>query len=149
MHQIEIDFEVWKALTARREHERHTYNDVLRSLLALDSVQEPAIDPDSPLGQISAIRDNMASTMTLFGPKNGFVSRDLFLPDGTKLRATYKGIQYYGKIENRQWLDENGRKQLSPSAAAKAITGNNVNGLRFWEAMRPTDSGWRRLDLIV
>ena len=33
--QIEIDFEVFKELTARRTHEGHTYNEVLRDVLGL------------------------------------------------------------------------------------------------------------------
>lgn len=35
MATIDVDFEVYKALTIRRETEEMTYNDVLRHLLSL------------------------------------------------------------------------------------------------------------------
>lgn len=139
MHQIEIDFEVWKALTALRASERHSYNDVLRSILNLESVQEP----ESPLVAAFDVKPNAFLTA-----RKGFYSRGLFLPDGTDLRAVYKGESYMGQIVEGQWIDPSGNVFSSPSAAASAITGNNVNGLRFWEGRRPTDANWCRLDLL-
>jgi hypothetical protein len=41
MAMIEVDFEVFKALTARREQESVTPNDVLRGLLGLGSGAVP------------------------------------------------------------------------------------------------------------
>ncbi|HEV7661169.1 MAG TPA: hypothetical protein VGO55_15120 [Allosphingosinicella sp.] len=139
MH-IEVDFGVFKELTVRREHEGHTYNDVLRELLGLDSIQEPE-RAETPL---QAAADALSRP---FGV-NGFFSRGLHLPEGTQLRARYKQREYRGHIEGDRWVDEGGREHTSPSAAAAAITGTNVNGLRFWEAMRPGDSAWRRLELL-
>ena len=137
MPQIEIDFDVWKQLTAMRLNERHSYNDVLRSLLALESIQEPE-------SQLAQFADAMPSGF--IAPTNGFYSRGVFLPDGTTLRAIYRGKPHYAKIENGQWVDENGKSQSSPSAAASAITGNNVNGLRFWWAQLPDQVAWVQLD---
>lgn len=37
--QIDIDFEVFKALTALRHNETHSYNSVLRELLKLDPAE--------------------------------------------------------------------------------------------------------------
>lgn len=146
MRQIDIDFDVWKALTAQLQHEKHTYNDVLRLILGLDSVQEPAIHPDSTAGLLSEVTARISDTWVK--PSGGFFSRGLFLPDGTKIRARYKGVDYFARIENGQWLDEKGRQHQSPSSAATAITKNSVNGWRFWEAIRPNDTAWRRLDMI-
>lgn len=36
-----------------------------------------------------------------------------------------------------------GKPYDSPSAAAVAITGNAVNGWRFWECRLPGQSGWQ------
>lgn len=36
-----------------------------------------------------------------------------------------------------------GKPYDSPSAAAVAITGNAVNGWRFWECRLPGKSGWQ------
>jgi len=139
MH-IEVDFDVFKELTARRDHEGHTYNDVLREMLGLDSIQEPEA-PESPL---QAAGDALSRPFHF----KGFFSRGLHLPGGTLLRARYKQREYRAHIEGECWVDENGREHTSPSAAAAAITGTNVNGLRFWEAKRPNDTAWRRLELL-
>lgn len=138
MH-IDIDFEVYKALTARRLSEAHSYNDVLREILGLGSVQVHQIEPLMP-----DVADAIARPQGL----KGFHSRGVHLPDGTLLRARYKQLEYNAKIEGGCWLDAGGRRHSSASAAAAAITGTNVNGLRFWEAKRPMDSGWRRLELL-
>jgi hypothetical protein len=138
--QIDIDFDVFKELTALRAHEGHSYNDVLRNLLGLDSILEPS-GPESPL---AAAADALSRPFGL----TGFFSRGLHLPPGTQLRARYKQREYRAQIDGECWVDENGRAHTSPSAAAAAITGTNVNGLRFWEAMRPSDTSWRRLELL-
>lgn len=145
--QIEIDFDVYKALTARRVHERHTYNDVLRELLDLGPALVPEAHPGSFQGVMAQVADHFSRN--LIGPPGSFVSRGLHLPDGTKLRARYKGSLYYAAIVDGCWVDEHGKQHSSPSSAATDITGTNVNGLRFWEAMRPADTEWRRLDMLA
>ncbi len=147
MRQIDIDFDVWKALTAQLEHEKQTYNDVLRAVLGLDAIQEFLPDTNSPAGPQAIIGDEFSS-MNALAPIIGFFSRGLFLPNGTKLRAIYKGNPYYGRIGGGKWIGDFGKVHSSPSMAANAVTGNSVNGLRFWEALRPTNSKWQRLDLI-
>lgn len=149
MPQIDVDFDVWKALTGKRVSEKHTYNDVLRSLLELESVQESILDPVSPLaGLLDATPVVSQLAIYSHSKKDGFYSRDLFLPNETELRSIYKGRRHTAQILNCQWVDERGQIHSSPSAAAKAITGNNVNGLRFWEALLPTGGSWCRLDLL-
>lgn len=136
--QIEVDFEVFKALTMLRQSESHTYNEVLRDLLGLEKTAG------------RQITERMGGIASVFGPRPnvGFVSRGLYLPDGTLLRANYKGKTYSGRIEKGKWLDAENRQFSSPSGAAHAVTGTNVNGLRFWEARRPSDTEWRKLDAL-
>lgn len=143
---IHVGMPVFKALTARLE-EGMTHDDVLRDLLGLDSVIEPeAVD----LIDVSmALRDEAMKLRHEQSGKGGFFSRGLWLPNGTELRARYKQEEYRAAIRDSAWLDSKGRRHTSPSAAATAITGTNVNGLRFWEAKRPEDSVWRRLDVLV
>ncbi|HKR16575.1 hypothetical protein [Rhizorhapis sp.] len=143
--QIEIDFDVFKALTALRRTEADTYNAVIRRLLQL---------PD-PMQQIAKA--------LLEGQSNGLPKRGLsglaellvegvwfngtYFPNGTKLRATYKGSTYTAKIEGGKWIDQAGVTRNSPSDAAGAVCeGTNVNGWRFWHALRPGDVEWHRLD---
>jgi len=127
--QIEIDFDVFKALTARRESESHTYNDVLRDLMGLAKVVT------NPISQTSNNDDGR-----LIGGR--------FLPNGTMLRAKYKGAFYLASIEDGSWVSEAGETYDSASAAARGVTGTSVNGLTFWEAKRPSDTEWIMLKSV-
>lgn len=129
--QIDVDFDVWKALTARRDSEDVSYNDVLRDLLGLGS-------PRLPLSGQSAAPS-----------EKEFQSRNLVLPSGTTLRAKYKSRQYHAEIRDGRWIDEQGVEHDSPSAAARHITGTNVNGLRFWHGRLPKQSDWYPLDTLA
>lgn len=144
-YSVPVGLTVYKALTARLE-EGLSYDDVLRELLALDSVVEP--EPDDPLGLLE-FGDGFQRAIHAQSGRGGFFSRGLWLPDGTRLRARYKQRQFLAEIREGNWVDESGRRHTSPSAAATSITHTNVNGLRFWEAMRPLDTVWRRLDALV
>lgn len=130
MAQIEVDFEVWKALTARRKSENHTYNEVIRTLLSLpEKVRK--IPP--PL------------TRKVMLESTGRLLSGRYLPDGTRLRAKYKGAMYEAEIRAGKLFGEGGKSYDSASAAARAVTKNNVNGIAFWEVRRPSDEDWRKL----
>jgi hypothetical protein len=136
--QIEIDFEVYKGLTALRHGEDHSYNDVIRALLGLP---EPSGRQHGQGGSSPHADEQPA--------KRSFESRDLSLPHGTQLKATYKGRNYTARIDDGRWIDSEGRDHNSPSAAARFITGSNVNGLRFWQARRIGAHDWWRLDALA
>ena len=140
-YQISVDLEVYKTLTSMLQSEGQDHNAVIRELLRLDS----PIEPDVEVNGFTRLAD-FARPLSLAG--SGFYSRGLLLPNGTSLRARYKGLEYTGRIHENKWIDHQGMEHSSPSAAANAITGTTVNGWRFWEANLPNDGGWRRLDVI-
>lgn len=123
--QVEIDFEVFKALTNMRDSESDSYNEVLRRLLNL-----------RPVG---GRRPDVSGTGRILGGRH--------LPNGTQLRANYKLRTYRAEITDGELL-LNGRRYSSASAAARAVTGNNVNGLTFWEVRRPGDTVWSKLSAL-
>lgn len=131
MQQIDIDFEVFKALTIRRKNEAHSYNEVLRELLGLSSSN-----------QSNETGDEASNWM------DGRTFGGRFLPNGTRLRATYKQQLYEANIFDGKLVDISGRHYSSVSAAARAVTKNNVNGLTFWHVKRPSDATWRKLALL-
>lgn len=141
--QIEVSLDVYKALTAQLQFEGHSYNDIIRDLLGLDSPLEP-----ENTSEIGSPTEGLLKGLAKGLGFDGFCSRGLRLPNGTELRARYKQKLYRARISDGEWLDQNGSAQSSPSAAATAITGNNVNGLRFWEALKPGETVWRRLDTL-
>jgi Protein of unknown function (DUF2924) len=128
MRTIEVDFDVFKALTMRRPTEDVTENDVLRDLLAL-----PPRPNRSPANAIPAA--------------GGWVVKNVRFPAGTEFRAVYKGRTYLGRVEGEA-LTLNGKRFDSPSAAAVDITGSPTNGWRFWQCRLPGQSQWRPLDTL-
>ena len=62
-------------------------------------------------------------------------------PNGTEFRCKYKGYCYYGQVCEGA-LIINGKRFLSPSAAAVTITRNTVDGWLFWDCKLPGDSSW-------
>ena len=151
--QIEIDFDVFKALTALRENEAVTYNHVLRRLLKLppsDSHEGPGLAPvlAAMIGSLPQKKAGGSPTTlsSLFSAASqGAWYNNVFFPEGTHLRASYKGKVYLAEIKNGQWVGQDGIVRNSPSDAASAISGTNVNGWRFWHARRPEDKEWRRM----
>ena len=138
-YPINVDLDVFKALTSMIQSEGQDHNDVLREVLKLDS----PIEAEPPSTGVETL--NALARLACAGQ---FYSRGLVLPDGTELRARYKGVQHLAFIRNGRWWSEDGREFSSPSAAASSITDTTVNGWRFWEGRLPGDKGWRRLDVI-
>ena len=121
MATIEVDFDVFKALTGLRATEAVTYNEVVRNLLGLGK------SPAAPVPEIG-----------------GWIWKGVFLPNGTELRAEYKGKAHMAKITGSAWVQD-GETHSSPSAAAYAITGSGINGWWFWSVKRPSDAAWQQL----
>ncbi len=60
----------------------------------------------------------------------GWTWKGVTLPNGTELRAEFKGKAHTAKIINGAWVQE-GQEFGSPSAAAFAITDYGINGWDF------------------
>lgn len=121
MAMIEVGFEVYKALTARRATEDTTYSDVIAELLGLPAGSEPG-QPE----------------------KKDWIYKNARCPHGTEWRAIYKGFPYRADIVDGV-LVYDGQPMNSPSEAAHAVTGTSVNGWTFWEYRLPGSSKWRPL----
>ena len=140
--QIPIDFEVFQSLTANLQNEQEDYNEVIRRLLKLPGSQSSFLPGESDLPSLPAPMNALSRQ------SGGVWLSNVFLPNGTLFRATYKGKTYRAWINNSQWIDEFGKVRTSPSDAASAISGTNVNGWRFWFVRRPQDEDWQRMDAL-
>lgn len=127
MQTIEIDFDVFKEITARRKNEDITPNDVLRELFGLEPRQGPMTQKDQP--------------------GKPWVAKGVVFPHGTEFRSSYKGEMYYARVDNGS-LVLNSKKFYSPSAAAVSITGNPVNGWIFWECKLPGKQNWQSINTL-
>jgi len=121
MISVEIDFDVFKKLTSMREGETDSYNDVLRRLLKLR--------PRTDSNHVAPVH---------------WACRGGSIPIGAKLRARYRGAAHHATVTDHG-IELEGNQYGSPSKAAGAVTGTNVNGWRFWECQLPGETDWRDL----
>ena len=80
-------------------------------------------------------------------PKRGYQWNALFLPNGTKIRMSYKGEDSYAEIrhERLHWQEET----LSPSQfAARVADGTNRNAWRDLYVQFPGDGSWKLADSL-
>lgn len=131
MATIQVDFEVFKELTARRSSEMETENDVIRKLLGLHSVSLESV-----------------SLMPGKGRDLPWVCRGISFPQGTKFRATFRGDLYLGKVDHGS-LVVNNERYTSFSAAAVSITGTTVDGWKFWECQLPGTYRWKMVSKLM
>lgn len=128
MRTIEVDFDVFKALTLRRPSENVTENDVLRDLLGLAAKRHGGASPSAPA-------------------PGDWITKGVRFPAATEFRAHYKGQTFLGRVENGV-LVLNGKRFDSPSAAAVSITNNPVNGWHFWQCRIPGQSSWQMIKAL-
>lgn len=128
MPSIEIDFDVFKALTARRPSEEVTANDVLREMVGLPPKNRAPVAGD--------------------GPAPGeWVTKGVRFPAGTEFRGRYKGVNYLARVDGGV-LVLDGKPFDTASKAAMAITKNQVNGWNFWEYRLPGESSWQMMKAL-
>lgn len=136
---IEIDFEVFKAITARRPSQHVTENDVLRSLLGLPAKSKLEV-------AVSALGEGVAA-MAGSRPGDVWVCKSVRFPVNSHLRAKYQGrtVQAEIKVDG---IHVAGKVANSPSQAAHFVTNTNVNGWTFWEARFPGQQGWTPIQAL-
>ena len=144
---VEIDFEVFKALTAQLEHESDTYNEAIRRILGLPASEAALLPGEVDVPGLPDPLPGQGALAAFLGAGGVWLS-SIYFPNGTIFRATYKGKTYRARIQNSQWIDESGIPRSSPSDAARAISQTNVNGWRFWFVRRPHDEDWQRMDAL-
>jgi hypothetical protein len=122
--QIEIDFDVFKEITLRRQDEGTSPNDVLREVFKLGKKKARA------------------------APAAGVHYKGVFFPEGTEFRGAFKGKTYKTLIKNSTFQDEAGTEYSSPSKAAYELAGSTLNGWLFWECKRPGETEWKVIDKL-
>jgi hypothetical protein len=130
MRTIEVDFDVFRALTLRRPSEDVTENDVLRELLKLP-----------------AKRHSRTSAGKNAESPDDWVAKGVRFPAGTEFRGHYKGQTYLGRVENGA-LVLGGKRFDTPSSAAMSITKVPVNGWTFWECRLPGQASWQMIKTL-
>ena len=104
MRTIEVDFDVFKALTARRANEAVTENDVLRSLLGLNAKQAAhaialtatSIGGLSKAAATSIAREYHAGLATLLGIEAALAARRGFTGELAILEVDRGFVSMFG-----------------------------------------------------
>ncbi len=118
MQTIEIDSDVFNALSSRQTSGNVTLNNVLRNLLGLNKSET----------------DVKKSKVESWLP---WVTEGLTFPHGTLFRCRYKGRLHMAKVDNGS-LVLRGRRFLSLTEAVYAITRMYVSDAwLFWENWMP------------
>jgi hypothetical protein len=140
-HPIMIDLDVHKAIEAARQSLGEMPNAILRRMLGLDGPRDTNGVGRRAKG--GGAQEGGWSKIDRHG-------RNVFLPDGTELRAAYGGQAVTGTIRDGGWQVGQGRFN-SPSAALIAHVQTregksvNLNGWRHWEVKLPGSTSWRPL----
>ncbi|SCZ19873.1 hypothetical protein [Afifella marina] len=149
---IAVDMDVHKRIEGAREDFEETQNAILRRLLGLDGRRGGGAPVEESLGE-RARRAKGGGAKEGGWSKIGRHGHEVFLPNGTTLRAAYAGQTVEGVIVDGHWV-VNGTSYNSPSAALIAHVRTrdgkkvNLNGWRIWEVRRPDDDRWLRLGEI-
>ena len=116
MPAIQIDFDVFKAITARREHEKMTENDVLRALLGLSLTTRVL-----PLAERGVEETDKY-----------WMSEGVRFPVGMVLTHTFRGGRTVEATIVETGILVDGKVHGGLSPAGTAVAGYQLNGWRFW-----------------
>ncbi len=136
--QIDIDFEVHKAIELARRSFSESPNHVLRRLLGIKKSSFTQNQSQPPNNQKSF---------------KSWQGKGVELPHSTELRMDYNGVSYEGTIDNGKWLVE-GTSYASPSGAANGVTvtkdgtKTQLNGWVYWQARLPGTEVWTPLSTL-
>ncbi|HVM60272.1 MAG TPA: hypothetical protein VMV72_05330 [Verrucomicrobiae bacterium] len=125
---IEIDFEVFKALTAMRETEQTTHNDILRRMLNLSPPTHPTVPRPDVTGR-------------------SFIAEGVEFPHGTEFRMRHKGRWFTARVSDGALVCD-GKGYASVSKPACEITRTSVNGWKHWECRLPGHADWQSIDTL-
>ncbi|MBX3257469.1 MAG: DUF4357 domain-containing protein [Chitinophagaceae bacterium] len=125
---IEIDIDVYKAIIQNSEYINEAPNDVLRRMLLVDN-------PFAIAGHDTIADDG------------GMSVKNVFLPNGMKLRKQYKGKVHKALVKDG-FIALNEHQFTSPSGAAVFVAKNQVNGWKFWEYFDSRDKKWKMLETL-
>jgi len=140
---VEIDFDVFKALTIKRSSASVTENDVLRGLLNLPPLKQNGSEIGNKVGQQS-VTENVDLP---HGTGKPFIAKGVEFPHGTEFRMKYRAQWFYGKISDGALLVNN-KRYTAVSKPACDITGTSINGWICWECKFPGAENWQAINTV-
>ena len=138
-----------------RTHDHIELETVLESLLDTwlsnndenpDFMTDEHLDRVARVAELSHLVDDVLKHQ--WGdPNEGIKWGNLFLPNGTEVRSTYKGEDYFAMVREQRLMYEN--EPLTPSQFASKAAGNTSrNAWRDLWVKRPHDKSWSLADAL-
>ncbi len=149
MPTIEIDWDVFQAITARRPAQAITPNTVLREVFKKDIERLHKMRPKGP----SLTKFQGKSQGQEPEAKRSLVTKWISFPHGTRLRGSYLGRIYHAEVDDGSLVVKQlgrNRRFSSLSKAAQAATAEESknktvhSGWNFWEYQVPGAHIWRK-----
>jgi hypothetical protein len=136
--KIEIDLETYKLIESYRQSFNETLNDIIKRVLQ-SIIENEKIE----MKKFSIINESTNSLNF-----KGLYWKGCLLPNGLKLKSSYKGVLHTAEVYNGKILFNN-EEYNSPSAAAIAATnGISINGWLFWEFLDSNSNSWKSLNSL-
>lgn len=126
---IRVDDDVFSALQERAEPLVDTPNDVLRRILELD-----ARPPSSPEGSAEDTSEHAAGALTGMLRTGALKVGDTLVWDRSRLGTVHRATVTAGGRLRVEGLD--GQPFKTPSGAARALCGHEINGWKQWRRER-------------
>ena len=140
---IEIDLEVYKEIINRAHSFEESHNEILRRVLGLDPEGESNLSALN-LDQANYFRLAEPAGPQVYERPRGFFTKGVLIPEGAKLRGSYKG-EWIAAIVLDGAIELRGRRFNSLSGAAMHITKAPVNGWNFWEMQDQASGEWKSI----
>ena len=149
MPTIEIDWDVFQAITARRPSQAITPNVVLREVFKKDIERLHRLRPKAG----SLARAQGLDPRKKQAQKRSLVTKWISFPHGTQLRGSYLGKIYRAEIDDGHIAVkglEGNQRFSSLSQAVRAATEGEIknktvhSGWSFWEYLVPDSHIWRK-----
>ena len=128
---ITVSDEVWEALD-KMGTTSDNFDSVIRRLIIAAGKASYLEQAEVPL------QGKTADLITQLGER---------IPSNTELRARFKGVDYNAIVKNG-YIVIGTEKFKSPSVAAKFITGYNINGWYFWQAIDERDGRLKHVETL-
>ena len=146
MPTIEIDWDVFIAVSLYRNDDAQTVNDVLRSVFSeeIEQVREPRQHYRKP--HLLAMKNNVTASETN-NTSLPFVTGKALFADGTPFRLIYKGKVHKASVRSGALVLEGSEESFANfSRAAMKITGGQViSAWDRWDFFDARTGKWKKV----
>jgi hypothetical protein len=135
LHPVMVDLAVYKTIEGARQSFKESQNTILRRLLGVEACREASA--------MKGAADNQTAHS-----EESAVEGGLALPDGSELRADFRGVSVHGAVRGGTWQVEGSDFNLPAAALLATLQGSTepppeLDGWSRWQVRLPGVDGWQ------